>query len=104
MKKVKSLYFIAALFFIIIIISLFISVNEDFDLTIGNKVLYGSFDRSCDNCDYNTEKRILECNCRRNNKTINTKAQLKLSESQDKTLGSNYIIVNNDGNLSLENK
>jgi hypothetical protein len=103
MKKVKSLYFIAALFFIIIIISLFIGSTENFDLDLGNppRTFKGPFNRNCKDCDYNDLEKTLSCICTNNaNKEISSK--LKFSEMDLIGLRDKQII-NNNGTLSMTN-
>lgn len=103
MKKVKSLYFIAALFFIIIIISLFISrgITEDFDITLKDRIFKGTFDKTCENCNYDELKKTLTCECL-DNSNKKKLTSIKFTEDQLIDLRSTSII-NTNGLLSIRN-
>jgi hypothetical protein len=106
MKKVKSLYFIAALFFIIIIISLFIGSTENFELNLGSpqRTFKGPFTKNCieSSCKYDDLEKTLSCTCR-NDAGKEVLSKLKFSEADLISL-KNKEIINNNGTLSMKMK
>jgi hypothetical protein len=103
MKKVKSLYFIVALFFIIIIISLFNGSTENFDLEIiydrnYKRLFKGPFDKTCRNCKWDEPKSTLKCDCKDKNNKYNP-STLLFYKNELQNLNK-WSIRNNNGTLS----
>jgi len=108
MKRTNNLYFLAIMLLLVIIISLYFSHSETFDLQIGNNTFKGSFDTTCDSCQFNENTKLLTCNCSRQDpkfpkdttKRLIAQTSLNLSDADMKHL-QDRSIMNNNGQLSI---
>jgi hypothetical protein len=92
MNRKTTLYTIAIIFLIVIMITLYKGVNEQFDLTLGNNQFYGDFDKTCTKCTYNILDKNLNCTCNTNTKNITYRSSLLINREP--------IIENKDGRLN----
>ena len=67
MNRNKLLCLLSLILLLIILITLFFNIKENFNLKIGNEVYYGDFPTTCKACTYNNDSSLLSCSC--NNKT-----------------------------------